>query len=247
MTTGTRETSPQVYARIGGVLYLITIVVGIINEAFVKGGIVVPGNAAATAADLRSMESLWRVGIAGEMLMIICTVVLTLILYVLMRPVSRDLALLATFFSLLATTVEAAYSLQLIEALFPMGNAVYLKAFTPDQLNAMASLSLKSHVFGFGISLLFFGPFFLVTGHLIFRSTFFPRAIGILYQIAGVAYLTNGFVLILAPGLAGQIFSVIVLPAFVGEASFCVWLIVKGVNQERWNAQANTPTRGNTV
>jgi hypothetical protein len=233
------EASPRALARVGGVLYLITIVVGIFDEAFVKGRIVVPGNATATAANLRSMESLWRFGIAGEMIMVICTVALALILYVLLRPVSRDLALLATFFNLIAIAVEAAYSLQLVEALFPLGSAEYLEAFTPGQLNAMTSLSLKSHVFGFGIALLFFGPFFLVSGYLIFRSTYFPRAIGILYQIAGMAYLTNGFVLVLAPRFAGQIFSAIVVPAFVGEASFCFWLLAKGVDVDKWKAQAN--------
>lgn len=232
------ETSPQVYARIGGLLYLITIVVGIFNEAFVKGRIVVAGDAMASAANLRSMESLWRLGIAGQMLMVICTVALTLILYVLLRPVSRNLALLATFFSLIATAADAAHSLQLVEALLPLGNAEYLKAFTPEQLNAMASLSLKSHALGYGLGLLLFGPFFLVSGYLIFRSTYFPRAIGILYQIGGVAYLVNGFVLILAPRFAGQIFAVIVLPAFVGEASFCLWLLVKGVNVSKWQARA---------
>ena len=240
MTHRTAETSPQLYVRIGGVLYLITIFVGIFNEALVKGSIVVPGDATATAANLRSMESLWRLGIAGEMIVIMCTVALTLVLYVLLRPVSRDLALLATFFSLIATAVNAAYSLQLVEALFPLGNAGYLKAFTPEQLNAMASLSLKSHVFGFGIGLLLFGPFFLVSGYLIFRSTYFPRVIGILYQIGGVAYLANGFVLVLAPSFANQIFAAIVVPAFVGEVSFCLWLLFKGVNVPKWEAKAAT-------
>jgi len=232
------DASPQVLARIGGVLYLITIVVGIFNEAFVKGRIVVSGDATATADKLRSMESLWRVGIAGELLMVICAIALTLILYVLLRPVSRDIALLATFFALTASATEAAYSLRLVEALFPLGHAGYLKAFSPEQLNAMASLSLRSHANGFGISLLLFGPFFLATGYLIFRSTYFPRAIGILYQIAGVAYLANGFVLVLAPSFAATIFAVIVLPAFVGEASFCLWLLVKGVDIETWREQA---------
>jgi hypothetical protein len=241
VTECTIETSPKVYARIAGVLYLITIIVGIFNEAFVKGSIVVPGDAMATAANLRSMEFLWRLGIAGEMLMVICTVALGLITYGLLRRVSRDLALLATLFGLVATAVGAAYSLQLVEAMFPLGNAAYLKAFTPDQLNAMTSLSLKSHVFGFGISLLLWGPFFLVSGYLIFRSTYFPRIIGILYQIAGVAYLTNGFVMILAPRFAGQIFDVIVLPAFVGETTFCLWLLIKGVNLEKWKALAGAP------
>ncbi len=90
MTTRTTETSPQVYARIGGVLYLITIVLGAAGELFVRGSIVVPGDATATAANLRSMESLWRFGIASELFLGICTIVLTLILYVLLRPVRND-------------------------------------------------------------------------------------------------------------------------------------------------------------
>lgn len=231
------EASPQTLARVGGALYLITIIVGIFNEAFVKGKIIVSGDAAASAANLRSMESLWRVGIASQMIMVICTVALTLILYVLLRPVSRNLALLATFFSLIATAADAAHSLQLVEALLPLGNAGYLKAFTPEQLNAMMMLSLKSHDIGYGIGLLLFGPFFLVAGYLIFKSTYFPRAIGILYQIGGVAYMVNGLVMILAPRFAGQIFTVIVLPCFVGEASFCLWLLIRGVNISKWRAR----------
>ena len=232
------EASPRALARIGGLLYLIMIVIGIFDEAFVKGRIVVSGDAAATAGNLRSMEFLWRLGIAGELIMILCSVTLALILYVLLRPVSNDLALLATFFGLVANAVQAAYSLQLVEALFPLGNAVLLEAFTREQLDAMASLALKSHVLGFGIALLIFGPFFLVSGYLIFRSTYFPRAVGVLYQIAGVGYLINGFVLVLASRFAGPIFIAIALPVFVGEASFCGWLLVKGVNMERWKALA---------
>ena len=126
-------------------------------------------------------------------------------------------------------------SLQLVEALFPLGSAGYLKAFSPEHLYAMASLSVKSHVYGFGISLFLFGPFFLVTGYLIFKSGYFPKAIGILYLLPGLSYMINGFGLILAPAYADRIFAIIAGPAFVGEASFCLWLLVKGVNMEKWN------------
>jgi hypothetical protein len=83
------------------------------------------------------MEFLWRLGIASEMVLAICTIVTALILYALLRPVSRDLALLMTFFGLVAIAVESAYSLHLVEALFPLGHFAYLKAFTPEQLAAM--------------------------------------------------------------------------------------------------------------
>jgi Domain of unknown function (DUF4386) len=123
--------------------------------------------------------------------------------------------------------------------LLPLGSAGYLEAFTPAQLDAMTSLAIRSHAFGFGIALLLYGPFFLVSGYLIYRSTYFPRIIGVLYQIAGLASITNGCVLVLAPRFASQIFAAIVVPAFVGEASFSIWLLVKGPNMERWNACAN--------
>ena len=229
------DASPQVLARIGGALYLIMIGLGMLGELVVRGRIVVWGDATATAANLRSMESLWRFGIASELFQGICAVVLALIIYVLTRPVSKDLALLAAFFNLIAIAVESAYSLQLVEALFPLGSAAYLKAFSPEQLNAMAYLSLKTHVYGFGIALLLFGPFFLATGYLIFKSGYFPKAIGILYLLPGLSYLINGFGLILAPAYSDRIFTIIAGPAFVGEASFCLWLLVKGVNMEKWN------------
>lgn len=228
--------SPRLLSRVGGILYLVMIAIGIFNEAFVKGRIVVPGDPAATAANLVSNESLWRIGIAGEMIMVFSTVALTFILYLLLRPVNRDLAVLAAIFGTVAITVEAAYSVRLVEALFPLGSAEYLQAFTAEQRGILANLAVRSHSTGFGIVLMLFGPFFLTTGYLISKSGYIPKAIGVLYQIAGLAYLANGFVHILAPTLAGQAFAVIALPAFIGEATFCVWLLVKGVRTQALDA-----------
>jgi len=240
MKDRTVETSPQLYARIGGVLYLIIIVLGLFGEAFVRDRLIVSGDATATAANIRSMESLWRFHIAAELFLLICAVVLLLILFVLLRPVSRDLALLAAFFNLVSIGLEGVITLHLLEVLFPLGNAGYLKAFAPEQLYAMASLSLKSHSNGFGFSLTFFGCFCLVIGYLIFRSGYLPKAIGVLMQIAGLSYLTNSFALVLAPKFADRIFPVIAGPAFVGEASLCFWLLVKGVNVKKWEEKAST-------
>ena len=239
MTTRTIEQSPQLYARIGGVLYLIIIVVGLFGEAFVRDRLIVSGDAAATAANIMSHESLWRFHIAAELFLLICAVALLLILFVLLKPVSRDLALLAALFNLVAIIIEAATTMRLLEALFPLGNAGYLKAFTPEQLYAMASLSLKSHGYGFGVSLIFFGCFCLIVGYLTFKSGYLPKAIGVLMQIAGVCYLTNSFALILSPAVANRLFPAILVPAFIGEASLCLWLLVKGVNVEKWKEKAS--------
>ena len=139
MTARTVETSPQLYARIGGVLYLIIIVIGLFGEAFVRDRLIVSGDAAATAANIMSHESLWRFHIAAELFLLICAVALLWILFALLRPVSKDLALLAAFFNLVSIGIEAATTMYLLEALFPLGNAGYLKAFTPEQLYAMAT------------------------------------------------------------------------------------------------------------
>lgn len=238
-----REIDPRIYARVGGVLYLIVIALGLVQEAFIRGRIAVAGDAAATFANLRQMETLWRTGIAFELLLVIVNVVLAMVLYVLTRPVHRELALLALLFNGIATAVEGAFSIQLVEALFPLGSNAYLAAFTPGQLEAMTALAMKTHVFGFGIALLLFGPFFFVTGYLIFKSGYLPRPLGVLYQLAGLAYLTNGFALVLAPQLAGRVFMIIAGPAFLGEASFAVWLLIKGVGLERWRSLTGAPAR----
>jgi hypothetical protein len=227
VTDRTVETSPQLYARIGGALYLIIIVIGLFGEMFVRDKLIVSGYAAATAANIMSHESLWRFHVAAELFLLICAVALLWILFVLLRPVNRDLALLAVFINLVSIGIEAATTMYLLEALFPLGNAAYLKAFTPEP-------SLKSHGYGFGVSLLFFGCFCVIVGYLIFRSGYLPKTIGVLMQIAGVCYLTNSFALILSPALANRLFPAILVPAFVGEASLCLWLLVKGVKVERW-------------
>jgi hypothetical protein len=241
MTDRTVEALPQVYARIGGALYLALIVLGAFAEAFVRDRLIVSGNAAATAANITAMEPLWRLGIAAEFLAVICATALGMIYFVLLKPVSREINLLATFLRLVAITVQAVAALNLVAALFPLGNAPYLKAFTPEQLHALASLAIRSYGHGFGLALLLFGCCFLFHGYLIFRSGFLPKGLGILIQIAGLCYLTNSFALFLAPAFADRIFPAILIPSFLGEASLCLWLLVKGVNVETWkqvNAQA---------
>jgi Domain of unknown function (DUF4386) len=233
------QTSPQIYARIGGVLYLIIIVIGILGEAFVRNRLIVSGDATATAEKIRASEFLWRLSIAGEFFLLICAVALVLIFYVLLRPVSRDLALLAAFFNLVSIAVEAVGGLHLLATLFPLANANYLKVLDPKQLYVLAYLSTRSHGHSFSVTLIFFGCVCLVLGYLIFRSGYLPKVLGVLMQLAGLSYLTNSFALILSPSLADRLFPAVLLPAFVGEASLCLWLLAKGVNVSKWKARAS--------
>ena len=224
----------QRLARVGGALYLIIIVIGALGEAVVRGSIVVAGDAAATAANLRSMEGLWRLGVAGEIVLLACATGLTLILYVLLRPVSRDLALLTALFNLVCIAVEAVAAVSLATALLPVTNAAIANASSPEQLSVMAMLSIRSHTLGFGIALIFFGVECVILGHLIARSGYMPRVIGVLMQIAGVCYLINSFSLILSPPLSSRLFPAILLPSLIAELSLALWLLLKGVRTERW-------------
>lgn len=235
MTNRTVKTSPQVYARIAGVLYLINIACGVFGEIFVRGHLVVAGDALTTAHNIMGSEFLFRCGIVGDLIMHITDVPMAVIFYVLLKPVSKDLSLLAALFGMLQTAILCANKLNLVTVLLLLGGSNYLKAFDPNQLQALAQLSLVLHENGFGVGLVFFGMSCLVTAYLLFRSGYFPRTLGVLQGIAGVSYLINSFAQLLSPSLAAKMFPAIVLPAFIGELATCLWLIVKGLNVSKWD------------
>ena len=228
------EPSPQPYVRLGGLMYLFIIIAGIFSELFVRGKLVVSGDAAATANNIVNSLSLWRQGIAADLLMHVLDVPVMLVIYFLLRKVNRHIALLVLLFNIVQTAVLVANKLNLIAAMLPLGNKTYLNAVDPHVWQAQAYLSIRLHEYGFGVGLIFFGFVCLFEGYLIFKSGFFPRWIGVLMQIAGVCYLTNSISLLIAPDFAEIIFPAILFPCFIAELSFCLWLIVKGVNVQKW-------------
>lgn len=231
------EQSPQRCARIAGVLYLAIIALGIYGEAFVRGALVVAGDPTATANAIAASESLWRAGIVGDLLMHALDLPLIVLLYLLLRPVSDALALLATFLNLIQTAVLAANKLNLLAPVLLLGNGSVAGALTPDQLHALSYLAIEAHGYGFGVGLIFFGFACLVRGYLIFKSGYFPGILGLLTVLAGLSYLVNSLALLLAPSLASALFPAVLVPAFVGELIFALWLVFKGVNIERWSAR----------
>lgn len=225
------ETSPQLHARIAGILYLVIIIAGFFAETFVRNKLFVSGDANATANNIMHSEFLWKIGITADLIMQICDLPVMIILYYLLKPISRKLALLNLSFNLIQTAVLVANKLNLLAALFFLGDAEYLKSFTPDQLHTLSYLSIKLHDFGFGVGLIFFGFVCLIEGYLIFKSGYFPKTIGVLMAIAGICYLTNSFALILAPQFSSI---TLLLPCVIAELSLSLWLIFKGVNLSLW-------------
>jgi hypothetical protein len=229
------ETSPQVYARIGGLSYLIIIVAGVLGEIFIRSKIIVFGNATATTQNISASPLLWRIGIFGDLVMHVFDLVLGIIYYTLFKRVNKILASLSLLFGLIQTAVLVANKMNLMMPLFLLDDANYLKAFNLQQLQALSYLSIKAHEYGFGIGLIFFGFACLIDGYLIFRSDFLPRFLGVMIFITGLSYLTNSFLLIFSPHVADALFPTILGPlAFVGEFSLCLWLLVKGVNVKKW-------------
>ena len=221
----------QTYARIAGALFLITIVAGGFGEFYVPSTLIVSADATATANNIRASEWLFRLGFAGYLVEAMCDIGLTLVLYVLLRRVHEELALLAAFFRLVSTAVFAAAELFYFAATFILGGAAYLKTFSPDQLNALALLSLKLYGYGGGIFMVFYGIPSILLGYLMFRSGYFPRILGALMALGGLGFVVRNFLLVLAPAWAS---SLLLLPMTLAVLPMTVWLLVKGVDVRKW-------------
>lgn len=234
MKTSALGASPNTFVRVGGAAYLIIIAAGLLGETFVRGTLVVPGDAAATAQRITDSALLWRAGIAGDLLMHVLDVVVMFVLYSLLKPVNRAVALMALLFNIVQTAVLALNKLNLLIPTFLLDNAAYLQDQDPKQLQALAYVFIRAHSYGFGIGLLFFGFTCLGWGYLIVRSGFLPRLLGLLMQAAGLCYIVNSCALLIAPDVADRLFPFILLPPFVGETALALWLVVRGVNTAKW-------------
>lgn len=231
---------PQWYARSCGVLYLYIFVAGSFAELFVRSKLVVSGDAGATAANVMNSESLFRLGFSGELLHLACDVAVAMLLYALLRPVDRNIALLAAFMRLACALILATASLSHFAALRLLGGSQYLETFQPEQLHSLALLAMNLHGDGYAIGLVFFGFACFALGYLIFRSGYLPRTIGVLMAVAGACYLINSFAHFLYPATGAALFNAgILLPCFVAELSLTLWLLIRGVNVTKWEERAS--------
>jgi len=231
--------SPRHLARIAGGLYLIIIVGGFFAIGFVPAAIVVPGDAAATAHNILAHELLYRLGIAAHIIIILCNIPLAVIFYDLFKVVSRRLSLLVVFFTLVGTAVEGANLLNQFAPLMLLGGGHYLSVFTTEQLQALAYMPLDLQAISYNIQQVIYAGYLLAAGYLVFRSIFLPRILGVLLAIGGLCYLTYSFATFLAPGFAAHLVPYIQIPSGVAELSLCLWLLVIGVNVQRWMQQAS--------
>ena len=230
------EASPRFKARIAGLFYLLTGGAGF--AFFVRGRLVVSGDAAATATNILAHEPLFRIALAADLIGVACYVVVTALLYELFKPVNRSLSLVAAFVSLMGCAIEVFACVFHLGSLLVLGGAQYLSVFKVEQLQAMALMFLKFHAQAFNIAIVFFGFYCLLIGYLIFRSTFLPRIVGVLMALGGLTYVINNFANFLSLPLPKYLTPCILVLPGLGEGSLMLWLVV-GVNAQRWKEQAS--------
>jgi hypothetical protein len=217
-------------ARIAGLLYLIVIATGLFAEVFVRQAFKVSGDALSTANNIQSSEMLFRLGVVADIVNFICGLPCVLIIYYLFKRVNKFLLQLALIFVIIQTAIIAVNLLNQTSPLLILGNSAYLRSFQPDQLATLSQLSLNIQGVGYAIGLVFFGFYCLLVGYVLYRSKMVPKILGILYIISGAGYLVNSFIMLLSKGFANPIFSYLAIPIFIGELLFCLWLLIKGID-----------------
>jgi hypothetical protein len=220
------------------VLWLICILGGVAGFMAVAP-LIAANDAAATAANIKANESLFRFGFVADLISGLSYVGVTVFMYYVLIPVNRSLSLLAAFFGLAGVAIGGvAWASRLVPLILLHGDQS-LSALTTTQLQAMSLTAIKLQMQVFFIGMVFFGIQCILIGCLVARSKFLPRILGILLAIGGASYVIASFANFLTPSMGGRLTIFIMPLALVGEGSLTVWMLVKGVNEERWKARAN--------
>jgi hypothetical protein len=227
------ETSPQIYARIAALLYLVVIIAGIVAQIGISGRIVVDGDAAATAANILAQKELFQLGFTVYLIEMVCQIAQTALFYILLKPVNRNVALVGLVFGLIGCTIKTLSRLFYIAPLLVLGNSHYLSVFSTEQLQAFSLLLLNVNDQAAGMALAFFGFSTFLNGYLIFTSAFLPWGLGVLSMLGGLGWVT-----FLYPPLGNQMFPYILLVGLLGSASLILWLLIRGVNAQVWKERA---------
>ncbi len=215
-------------ARIAGLMYLGVILFGIIAQV-IRTGIIVPGNAAETANNIMANGTLFSganvLWLISEMFFLL----LGIALYVVLKPVNKNLATLMLVIIAVGVAIECLNTLNLFTAQHLLNSDYYSALFTTEQLNAQVMLYIDSWEIGYRIAqIVSFGPWLIPAGYLMYKSNYFPKILGILVLLAGVCHLIECFQYFLLPDLA-ILSSPGVVIAVIGEFALAGWLLVKGV------------------
>ena len=231
------DASPRRLARTAGALYLVNIVFGAFAIGLVPA-LLFKSDPAVTAHNIETHELLYRSALAAHVIVTMTNIPMAVIFYELFKVVDRRLALLDACFVLVATAVEISSLPSQFATLVLLGHGSDMSAIPTAQLQALAHLPGDMASTDYSIYTVFYGCDIVIFAYLVYKSTFMPKTIGVLLMIDGVNYLGNGFLSLLAPGVAGHLSPVTELPALFGEGSLAVWLVVVGLNVKLWMERA---------
>jgi hypothetical protein len=224
---------PRLLARIAGALYVIITACALFAYLYVRDQVIDTDDMARTAANFVAREQLYRSGFAAAVIVVVSNLFLGFILFELLQVVDSRLARLALVFITASATLEAVNLSNYLEPLFSFTLPEYARAFDAAGRQALARGPIKMFGYAFSVSLTFFGVFCMLVGILVFRSKFLPAVLGVLMMVAGVTYWVNSFRLFLALPIP-----YIQWVTLVSEVALALWLLVVGVNEEKWRAQA---------
>jgi uncharacterized protein DUF4386 len=228
-----KEISPRAMARLAGVLFLATIAGGVFAQGFLSDRLIVAGDAAATARNIVANTAVVRAAFAIFMIEMACQIGMTAAMYYLLKPVSRSLSATAAVFGYVGSAIKILARLFFYAPLFVLGGSSSLSAFSQGQLEGISSLLLRINSLGAGTACIFLGVNSVIVGYLMLRATFLPRVLGVLGILGGAGWLSY-----LYPPLASTIFVPVALFALFGCAVTIAWLLVRGVDDRKWNRMA---------
>lgn len=230
ITEKTAGTSQRTAALVTGSGLLIMTLLAIFANAFALQPLVVPGDAATTAANILDNEVLFRLGIFSFMIVIMLDLLVAWGIYIFLRPVNWSLSLLGGWFRLVYSAIFFVALINLVDALRLLTTATNAPLFAADQVSAHVMLSLNSFTAGWDAGLLIFGLHLVIVGYLVYKSGSMPRILGLLVIIAGLGYTIDTVTALLLPAFGVRLS----LFTFIGEVLLGLWLLVKGLQAGAW-------------
>lgn len=223
--------SIQAYARLAGILGLVTVVAGTFGEVYVPNTMLVTRDPAATAQRILGNESLFRWGFAAYLVEALCDAALTMAFWVLVRPVHRNLAMLMVVLRIISTCGFGASQMLYFGAFQTLRASQSVATLEPAQMEALAYILQRVAAFGGALFTMFYGVANIVFGWLIHRSGYLPGMFGSAIVVMGIPFTVRTFLLVLAPAYASGL---LLATAAVPFIPFILWLLVKGVDEDAW-------------
>jgi len=227
------DAAPRTKARLAGLFELFEGLTSAAGQVFILGKLVVIGSAADTAANILAHEPLVWLGFALSVVGVVFHLVWVLLFYELFKPVNRSVSRLALLVMLVGCSVQALTCLLYVAPLLTLNGGIPLSALTAEQLQALAYVFVRLNAYAFNLYLVLFGVWCVLSGYLIFRCNFLPRIFGVLLMIDGLGWMTY-----LYPALGFSLFHFIAIASGLAELALPLWLLVFGVNVQRWKQQA---------